>query len=378
MSDTTQTCKLPMNAVFAPRRRKLRRQLKSTGASALLVTNIKNVNYLTGFTGSAGYLFVTPKSEILLSDSRYTSQLATQCPDLEIDIRDSSSTILDSVRRVAQAAKFKSILFESDSLTKSAYDEISSQLTGIELRSSTRIVENLRAIKDKSEIAAIRKSIRVNERAFEVIRSQLLPDQTERQIAHNLEHQMRAFGAKGCAFDPIVGVGPRAALPHGFPTQTKIGESPFVLIDWGAEVEQYLSDLTRMLITGKVSAKFRKVYNVVLKAQTAAIRKIRPGVSAKTVDAAARKVIESAGFGNYFGHGLGHSFGLEIHEHPFLSPIHDVRLEAGMVITVEPGIYLPDFCGVRIEDDVLVTPDGHEVLSKLPKQIDECTVDLGG
>jgi Xaa-Pro aminopeptidase len=367
-----------MKAPFPSRRRKLKKKIKDAGASALLVTNLKNVNYLTGFTGSAGYLFVTPQAEILLSDSRYTSQLQSQCPDLDVDIRDSSSTILDSVQRVATQSKFNTILYESDSLTKSAFDVLASRLSGIQLVGSTRMVERLRAIKDKFEITAIRKSIHVNQRAFEVIRSQLSPDQTELQVAHNLEHQMRAFGAAGCAFDPIVGVGPRAALPHGFPTEARIGDGPFVLIDWGAEVNQYLSDLTRVLITGKVPTKFRNVYEIVLKAQLAAIKKIRPGVSAKEVDRAARKVIETAGFGDYFGHGLGHSFGLEIHEQPFLSPIHDDLLEPGMVITVEPGIYLPDFCGVRLEDDVLVTPDGHEVLSNLPKQIDECTVDLGG
>ena len=367
-----------MKPPFQKRRRLLKRKIKSEGASALLVTNIKNVSYLSGFTGSAGYLFVTPKSEILLSDSRYTTQLKTQCPDLEVDIRDSNSTILDSVQRVAKSSKFQSILYEADSLTKSAFDQIASKLAGMELVSSSKMVESLRAIKDKFEIAAIQKSIKVNERAFEVIRSQLTPDQTELQVAHNLEHQMRAFGAKGCAFDPIVGVGPRAALPHGFPSDTRIGDSPFVLIDWGAEVDQYLSDLTRVLVTNKVSAKFRTVYETVLKAQMAAIKKIRPGVSVKTVDLAARKIIENAGFGDYFGHGLGHSFGLEIHEHPFMSPIHDDLLEPGMVVTVEPGIYLPGVCGVRIEDDVLVTPDGHAVLSNLPKQIDACTVDLGG
>ena len=367
-----------MKHPFQKRRRKLQRTVKREGGSAMLVTNIKNVNYLTGFTGSAGYLFVTPNSEILLSDSRYTSQLKTQCPDLEVDIRDSNSTILDSVQRVAKKSKFKSILFESDSLTKSAFDELESTIEGIELVSSSGLVERLRAIKDKSEIAAIRKSIDVNQRAFEVIRAQLTSDQTERQVAHNLEHQMRAFGAKGCAFDPIVGVGPRAALPHGFPTETRIGDGPFVLIDWGAEVDQYLSDLTRVLVTGKISLKFRAVYETVLKAQQAAIKKIRPGVSAKTVDRAARRVIENAGYGNYFGHGLGHSFGLEIHEKPFLSPIHDNVLEPGMVLTVEPGIYLPGSCGVRIEDDILVTRDGHEILSNLPRQIDQCTVDLGG
>ncbi|MFK7766518.1 MAG: M24 family metallopeptidase [Mariniblastus sp.] len=363
---------------FRKRRTKLRRKIKSLGVSALLVTNIKNVGYLTGFSGSAGYLFVTPKSEILLSDSRYTSQLQSQCPDLDVDIRDASSTMLNSVARVAAYSKFSSIGYESNSMTKALFDQLESSLEKVELVSTAGVVENIRAIKDSSEIAAIRKSIKVNQRAFEVIRAQLHPEQTELEIAHNLEHQMRTFGAAGCAFDPIVGVGARSALPHGYPTETRIKEGDFLLIDWGAQVDGYMSDLTRILVTSKIPPKLRKIYNVVLKAQLAAIKKIKPGVALKTVDLAARKTIEAAGFGDKFGHGLGHSFGLEIHEQPFMSPIHEGTLETGMVVTIEPGIYVPEFGGVRIEDDILVTRDGCEVLSNLPKHIDECTVDLGG
>ena len=350
----------------------------SAADTGFLVTNNTNVSYLTGFTGSSGYLLAGQSSEILMSDSRYSSQLESECKGLEIDIRDSSSTIIDSVIRIAKASNYKTIVYESDTLTKSQYDQLESRLTGLDLVGSSGIVEQLRSIKDESEIAAIRHSIEVNERAFEAIRAQLAPEQTELQVAHQLENEMRNLGAKGFAFDPIVGVGERSALPHGYPTEKRIAESPFVLIDWGAEVNQYRSDLTRVLVTSKIPSEYRAIYEVVLQAQVAAINSIRAGVSLKTVDAAARSVIESAGYGEQFGHGLGHSFGLEIHEKPFISPIHEGTLEAGMVVTVEPGIYLPGFGGARIEDDVLVTLDGNEVLSKIPKQIDECTVDLNG
>ncbi len=342
----------------------------------MLVTNLTNIGYLTGFTGSSANLLITPKQEILMSDSRYQSQLISQCPDLEIDIRDSTTTLIDSVERISKACKLSSILFESDSITKSEFDQLETRLASFEMIGTRGLIETARAIKDKTEIAAVRRSIQINQRTFEVIRSQLTADQTELEIAHNLEHQMRRFGAQGCAFAPIVGVGPRAALPHGRPSGKQIGESPIVLIDWGAQVNGYMSDLTRVLITSKITSRFEKIYNVVLKAQLAAIKKIKPGATLKSVDAAARKIIESAGYGKHFGHGLGHSFGLEIHEKPFLSPVSTGVLEAGMVITIEPGIYIPDFAGVRIEDDVLVTNDGHEVLSDLPKQIDCCTVDL--
>lgn len=342
----------------------------------MLITDEHNVTYLTGFTGDSSYLLVTPKSATLLSDTRYTTQISEECPGLDVYIRDATSTKLGAVARFAKKSKLSQMAVEADSMSKSFYDQLESEVSFCELVSTNGWVEKLRSVKDKSELNSIRKSVAVNERAFEVIRSQLRGDQTEREIAHNLEHQIRAFGGARCAFDPIVGVGARAALPHGVPSSVKIEESFMVLIDWGAQVDLYASDLTRILVTGRIQPKFRQIYETVLKAQLAAIKQIKPGVSFQKVDRAARKVIEDAGFGKYFGHGLGHGFGLQIHETPFLSPIHDGVLEAGMVVTVEPGIYIPGWSGVRIEDDVLVTREGHEVLSTLPKQLDECVVDL--
>ncbi len=362
-----------MQTFFANRRGRLQQRLRKSGLDAILVTNIKNIMYLTGFTGSSAYLILTSDRSIILSDFRYDSQIQAECPDIEAEIRTAKTEMVDSVEKVANGLQIKSCGIEAASVSKALFDQLESKLS-CELSSTTGWVEDLRAIKDKLEIAAIRKSIRVNQRAFTVIRSQLTPVQTELQIAHNLEHQMRQFGAAGCAFEPLVGVGPRAALPHGKPSNCRMEESPFVLIDWGAQVDHYASDLTRVLVTGKITSKLEKIYEVVLQAQLAAIRKIRPGILAKEVDQAARSVIDQAGFGKYFGHGLGHGFGLEIHERPFLSPIKEDRLEKNMVITIEPGIYVPDWGGVRIEDDVLVTSDGHEVLSDLPKQLTECVV----
>jgi len=366
-----------MKRNFKQRRTNLKKSIKAQGGpSTFLVTNIKNVCYLTGFTGSSAWLLITPKRDYLLSDSRYQSQLKSEVSGVELEIRDAKTTMLELTKRIVSTLKSTAIMYEADSISKSEFDRLETALQGVELSTSSGLVEALRAIKDQSEIAAIRKSIDVNQRAFNVIRAQLTADQTERTVAHNLEHQMRSFGAKCCAFDAIVGVGPRAALPHGRPSNKRIGESPIVLIDWGAEVDLYLSDITRVLVTGKITPRFAKIYNVVLKAQMAAIKKIRPGAKLKSVDSTARRIIDNAGFGKYFGHSLGHSFGLEIHEKPSLGPLSEGKLEPGMVVTVEPGIYIPDFAGVRIEDDVLVTPDGFEVLSDLPKQLDSCTVDL--
>ena len=197
---------------------------------------------------------------------------------------------------------------------------------------------------------------------------------TELEVAAELEYQARRFGAKALSFAAIVAVGPRAALPHATPTAAKLKSSDFLLIDWGANSGLYMSDLTRILVTGKISPKLRKVYGVVLTAKLAAINAIHPGVTCEQVDRVARKIISKAGFGKAFGHGLGHGTGLEIHEAPRLAAGQKTKLRPGMIVTVEPGIYLPGWGGVRIEDDVLVTRTGHEVLSDVPKKLEDCVL----
>ncbi|HWA98347.1 MAG TPA: M24 family metallopeptidase, partial [Pirellulales bacterium] len=223
----------------------------------------------------------------------------------------------------------------------------------------------------KQEVDEIRAAARMAERGFAVIRAALRGESTEKQVADDLEHQMRLFGAKGASFPPIIAVGKRAALPHARPTDEKIGSADFVLIDWGATARQYKSDLTRVVVTGKISPKLESVYRVVLEAQERAIAAVRPGITGREVDQVARQVIADAGFGKHFGHGLGHGLGLDIHEAPRLSSANDRPLRPGMVVTVEPGIYLPDWGGVRIEDDVLVTKSGYEVLTDVPKQLEQ-------
>ena len=212
------------------------------------------------------------------------------------------------------------------------------------------------------------------EKAFGVVRASFRPDKTEKQIADELECQLRLFGAASSSFATIVGVGPRAALPHATVTDRPISSSDFVLIDWGADGGLYKSDLTRVLVTGRISPKLERVYRVVLEAQRVGIEAIRPGVIAEEVDRAARQVIFEAGFGRYFGHGLGHGLGLDVHEAPRLAADSRVVLRPGMVVTVEPGIYLPGWGGVRIEDDVLVTRTGYEVLTSVPKELEEVVV----
>ena len=345
------------------RRQRLRRLIRQAEADALLVMHPANVTYLTGFTGDSTHLLLSATDAIMISDGRYTQQLSEECTELDVVIRQPGTEMLPTVAKTISAAGLVRLGIEAAVMTVAFHSELSKQLPQVQMRPTAGLVEQLREIKDRDEVAQIRQAIDIAERAFGVVRASLRPDRTEKKIAYELEHQIRHFGGTGCSFTPIVGVGPRGALPHARLSDHRIGESEFVLIDWGARGELYLSDLTRILVTGKIPPKLERVYGVVLKAQLAAIDAIRPGAVLKDVDAAGRGVIERAGFGNFFSHGLGHGIGLEIHEGPRFAPNQDRQLKAGMVVTVEPGIYLPHWGGVRIEDDILVTRSGHEVLS---------------
>jgi Xaa-Pro aminopeptidase len=359
-------------ADYARRRERVRQRLRKLGADGLLVSREVHVRYLTGFTGDDSYLLVTRHGERMLSDARYETQIEQECPGLDVLIRRPPRTLVELTAQGVRQAKAAVLVLEADHVTLQLRDQLAAELAGVELVGIEGWVQELREIKDREEIEAIRKAIRVAERTFEVMRAGLRGEQTERGVAADLEHQVRIFGGERCSFPPIVAAGARAALPHARPTAAKLAGESFVLFDWGAVVEGYMSDLTRVVTTAKIPPKLERVYGVVLTAQLQAIASIRPGVLLSEVDAVARGVIEAAGFGKRFGHGLGHGFGLEIHEQPRLAPRQDRPLQAGMVVTVEPGIYLPGWGGVRIEDDVLVTRHGHEVLSSLPKELADC------
>ncbi len=360
---------------FAKRREKLQRVIKRAGADALLVTNFINVTYLTGFTGDDSYLLIGDGVELMLTDSRYTQQIAEQCPGLDMALRTASTTLVEVTQKAVQKARATRLAVEARSMTLDLHARLSDALPGSQLVPTTGMVEHLRMIKDRAEIAEIRTAVQLAEKVYGVIRAALQPDQTEQQIAYEIEHLIRQFGGTGCAFPPIVAAGARAALPHAVPTTQMVGECDLLLLDWGATARLYRSDLTRILVTGRISPKLERIYGVVLKAQERAIRAIRPGAIMSEVDHIARSTIADAGYGRRFGHGLGHGFGLEIHEAPRLSAAAKGPLRPGMVVTVEPGIYLPNWGGVRIEDDILVTRDGHEVLSSLPKDLASCVVE---
>lgn len=359
------------------RRQKARKLLRDFKLDALLITGEANVTYLTGFSGDSTHLLIFPESDLLVSDFRYVTQLAEECPGIEARIRDSSLSLQGAVSADLKDKKARRIGFEGHLLTIETFQILQASLSDAELVPVNWRIEELRAVKDADEIAEIRRAVTFAERGFEYLKAIVTPHITEIQLAHELEHAMRRLGADGVSFPPIVAVGDRAALPHYRPGDIPVSADPLLLVDWGAQTRRhYKSDLTRVLVHGKKN-KFEKVYGTVLEAQQRAIAAIRPGVNCSAVDACARDYIREQGYGKRFDHGLGHGIGLHIHELPRFSKASQNVLVAGMVVTVEPGIYLPGWGGVRIEDDVLVTRDGGEVLStRIPKDLASTLIDL--
>ena len=361
---------------FPDRRDRLRARLRDEKVDSLLVSSETNVSYLTGFTGDASTLLLTADRALVVTDGRYGEQLQRECPGLEVHVRPVGQPMMLGVAEVAEKLGLSSLAFEAARVTVADHGTLREAASALDLRGVQGWVESLRIVKDDHEVAAIREAIAVAERAFHGLRAEIRPGRAEKDLADDLEARMRRLGADGPAFPPIVAAGGNAALPHARPSASaRVGEDDLVLIDWGAWIRSYRSDLTRVVATGKVTPRFESVYRSVLAAQERAIAAIRPGRSARAIDAEARSSLRDAGFGDFFTHGLGHGLGMDIHEMPFLGRDPDVELRPGMVLTVEPGVYLPGWGGVRIEDDVLVTPQGFEVLTGIPKDLDSVRLD---
>ncbi len=347
-------------------------QLDSLGIDAMLVTDEVNVRYLSGFKGDSTVMLVRSSASTLLSDGRYETQLAQQCPGIATRIRPPSVLMPDLIAQTIADLSLRRVGIESSAMTVAMLRTLATKCEAVQLVETTGVVETGRMVKDESEIATTRQAVAVAQQAFLSVRPMLTPRSTELQIAYQLEANMRALGAEGCSFSPIVAAGPAGALPHYHPGDVAIGEATSLLVDWGAKYHGYASDLTRTLHRPNVSDDFRRAYDAVLEAQLAAIDAIRPGAACNDIDAAAREVLARHGMADAFKHGLGHGTGLQIHESPRMSSICTEKLAPGMIVTVEPGVYFADAFGIRIEDDVLVTAGGCEVLSDLPKGLDEC------
>ncbi|ABB14332.1 M24 family metallopeptidase [Carboxydothermus hydrogenoformans] len=346
---------------------KLKKKLLKEGINAYFITKRENVRYIAGFTGSSGAVLITPEKNYFITDFRYVEQATKQCPGFIIEKHE--DTIYSRVAELLKGLKIDTLYFEGDALSFKDYRELSEKASGVNLVSLPEIVDELREIKDKGEVEVIKKACAIADAAFNHLLKKLTPGMSEKEVAWELEKFMREAGAEDIAFETIVASGERGALPHGVASEKKIVSGEMVTLDFGAKYQGYHSDITRTVAIGEPSEKMLEIYDVVLEAQEAALQAVRPGALAVDVDRVARDIIAKAGYAEYFGHGLGHGVGLNIHEGPRLSPKGKAVLQPGMVVTIEPGIYLPGSGGVRIEDTVLVTESGFEVLTRSPKNL---------
>lgn len=349
--------------IKALRRRKL---------DALLVTQPENRRYLSGFKAgdmniaeSSGALLIPRRGRpVLMTDSRYQLEAAAEAADFEIMVYKGG--MLDLLKSLLVGRDLRRFGFESHYFlhqTSEKLQKIAAE-AGLEPVATTGLVEKLRLCKSPSEIDGVRAAVRLNEEVFRVVYQELKPGMTERQVAIRIETLMREKGAEGPSFASIVAGGPNGAKPHAVPSDHPLQEGEPIVIDMGLVLAGYCSDMTRTVVLGEPDAKTRKIFRLVRKAQQAGIKAIRAGVTGAEVDRAARQIIEQAGYGGQFGHGLGHGVGLAVHEGPALSSRYKKKLRAGMVVTVEPGIYLPDWGGVRLENMVVVTEQGCDVLNR--------------
>jgi len=357
--------------------KRLQSRFRRLGVDGLLVTNVHNVRYLSGFKGDDSALLVSSRSgdgaSWLITDSRYTEQAGHETTGVTVVTRKRAS-LMRAAGRLASRAGLGRLGFEADALTVKAHAELTRWTGKADLVPTEGEVGRLRTTKSRTEVAAIQRAIDLAERAFAEVRSLVRPGVTERQLAAALEHAMQRHGAEGPAFPTIVAAGERASLPHARPTERKISPGDGVLFDWGARVDFYNSDLTRMAFVGTLPRLLKGLYSLALRAQARALRRIRPGIAAGEVDRAARDCIREKRRGKYFGHALGHGVGLEVHEAPTVRSGAEAELRPGMVFTVEPGIYVPGKAGVRIEDMVLVTRSGCRVLTSTPKSINDMLI----
>ena len=345
---------------------KLRAVLPEQEIDAILVGQPQNRRYLSGFTGSAGWLVITEEQTLIATDSRYYEQVGREAPGFELV--KITGRVSDLLSQVLADLDIKRLGFESQHLTVEQLETFGKATDGVEWLPLKDTVEKIRAIKDQDEIDALCRSAALNDDAFAHLLDVIEPGMTEREAAWEMEAYMRSHGASKVAFDLIVAAGPNGALPHAQPGDQAIQPGAPVVVDIGCVLDGYCSDMTRTFCLGEPSARYLEVWNVVLQAQEAAEAVLRAGTTGVEADAAARDLIVEAGYGDYFGHGLGHGVGLAVHEGPRASRLSEDTFEAGMSLTVEPGIYLPGEFGVRLEDLVIIGDDGIEILSNTPKR----------
>lgn len=352
-----------------------RRAMSGCGLDVLIVVNPADVRYLTGFSGDDSVLVLGPGRKVLVTDTRYVEQARQDCPGLKVflrksDVPDAVGEILDGMKQLDK--KTRKIGIESDHVSLRHYQAYR-RVLGKNLKGVKPLVAPLRTCKDSYELAQISKAVKIAEAGMRGLHQWWKIGMSERELAARLEYEMYHLGSERSGFASIVAVGGHAAQPHAAPGNKRWQENQSLLIDWGAKVNGYRSDLTRCYVAGKIRPAFAEAHRWLLDAQMAAIEEVRAGAPLAQVDLAARKTLLKCPYPIY-GHGTGHGIGLDIHEQPFLNQKGDDPLQEGMVITIEPGIYVPGRFGLRIEDDILVTARGHRVLSTLAKDLESCVM----
>lgn len=346
---------------------RVQQYLAEQGIGALLVSNLLNVRYLSGYTGSSARLLITPDESYIITDSRYEIQICIECQNYSL-------VLIDGQWEASAIALFRELnpriaVFEGDALNYLEWQSISSALPDTKLLTADNHIARMRLIKDAGEINLIRKAAQIVDTVYDNIVSFIKAGITEKELSAEIDCELRKNGAEKEGADTIAISGPRSALIHGKATDRVISDGEIVLMDFSANYDGYHSDITRTVVVGKPDFHQEDLYRIVLEAQSIAIDMIKPGVAGYDVDAAARKYISDNGYGEFFSHGLGHGLGLHIHDSPAFSKYSTLILEKGITATVEPGIYIPEWGGIRIEDDILVTDSGCEILTAAPKSI---------
>ncbi|MGD8191501.1 M24 family metallopeptidase [Brevibacillus ginsengisoli] len=347
---------------------KLREQMKREGIDGLLVSYGQNRRYLTNFTGTYGYVLISADKAMLLTDFRYSEQALKQAPHYEVVKLPTKDALFTQVASLAEQIGIKRLGFEEDHLTCGLFRKVESEWKR-EMIPVSGLVEKLRMIKTPDELDKLRTAAQIADAAFTHIIGWMRPGVKEWEVSNELEAFMRNQGASSSAFDTIVASGVRSALPHGVASEKQLEQGDMITLDFGAVYQGYRSDITRTVALGDPHPKLREIYGIVLEALKKGIDGIKPGITGREADALSRDYIDAHGYGENFGTGLGHGVGLDIHEEPFLSKSCVKVIEQGMVITVEPGIYVPGLGGVRIEDDILVTANGNELLTHSPREL---------
>jgi Xaa-Pro aminopeptidase len=346
---------------------RLRRRMAEAGLDAFIVSSLTNVRYLTGFTGTNGMCVVRNDDALFVTDPRYVQQARQEVAGIRRVV--TPGTMMEAAVEEGAFRGCRTIGFESHVVTYTQYRSMKKLIGGATFESTANLVESIAVVKEKKELDAIREAARISDRVFADVLKSITAGVTELEISAEISWLHKRYGAEKDAFDPIIASGERGAYPHARASSKKIRNHELVTLDFGCTVDGYHSDLTRTVAVGTPNQRARRMYAVVLEAQAAAVNTVREGVSTRALDAVARDSITAAGFGRYFQHSLGHGLGLRVHEAPRVSAMSNETLLAGSVITIEPGVYIPHFGGVRIEDDVVVTETGCEVLTKSSKQL---------